>query len=79
MVKGGDSQTTGCKFESECQMLDGLFTIYLFQKLFCLFEKAKSRRKRDWDGPTSFADRCLQKCYRRARPVFLTDYLEPSK
>ena len=40
----------GCGFESWCRRMDMKF-FDLLQKLYCLFEKTKNKRKRGWGWP----------------------------
>ena len=47
MVKGGDSQSRGCEFESWTQILDGIHFIFIScTKLYCLIEKTEINKKR---------------------------------
>ena len=51
MVMGDDSCLRGCVFESRCHIPDGHFFTLICVKIYCLFEKTKSKRKRDRDWP----------------------------
>ena len=45
LVKGGDTKSEGCEFESRLRILDGHFHINLLY-LYCLFEKNEITKKR---------------------------------
>ena len=51
VVMGDDSCLRGCVFESRCHIPDGHFFTLICVKIYCLFEKTKSKRKRDRDWP----------------------------
>ena len=53
MVKGGDSLSEGCEFESCRRILDGHFLTFIFcKKLYiALFEEDENKRKRGRGWP----------------------------
>ena len=55
VVKGGDSSSEGCGFESQHHILDGHFFTYICCKILkCLFEKTKNK-KEPGDGLSSYS------------------------